>query len=226
MPTYTAWPTTTDVSATLANAGITLRSSVDNAYIAAKISAVAARIVHRTHRQFVTSTEDRYFDGNDSGEMVIDEYVTLGTVSQIGFIITSSPLTLANVVEVSQSTYGKDRIQIYRGSYPSYTGLYVDRFPAGRGNILITGTTWGYAATIPYDLWEGCRDMAAAILAAEAVTEDGRLMEGWTEADVTEKYMKGAPGEALGWSQRFEELLKEYKRPMRSHLKRMTAPLI
>lgn len=223
---YNAWPTTANVSETLAAAGITLRSGVDATHIGGKISAVTERIKHRTHRQFVTSSEDRYFDGNDSGEMQIDEYVTLGTVSQIGFIVTSSPLTLANVVEVSQYTYAKDRIQIYQGSYPAYSGLWVDRFPAGRSNILCSGFTWGYASAIPADLWEGARNAAAALLAAEAVGEEGKILAAWTEADVSETFLPTLPNDVLGWVTAFKELLNEYKRPSRVKSKRSTAPLI
>lgn len=193
-----------------------------------------ARLVKkRTHREFVVvNDEDRYFDGNDSGELTIDEFVTLNSVTLVGTIYGSgSSLTLTNVVEVSQATYPKNRIQVFRGSFPVLSGLYYDRFPAGRGNILINAD-WGYGAAIPEDLWGAVRDEVVFRLIAEIVSAadsgvSGMLMKSWEVADESEAYdTSKIPGEYLKGHERFLQALIDYKRPARKVVARAWTPSV
>ncbi len=219
-PSYAAWPTISDVQDRLDMAGITLRTSSRVSaptYRQRVLDAVTAEVTKRTHRTFVPVTETRYFDGSGTGVQEVDEIVTLTSVAVMGWV-SGSPLTLDNVYLRQDKTYPHTLIEITQGILPAAV-LYFDAFPAGRQNIKVVGS-WGYAATIPADLWESVAEETAARLAAESVFDpDGRL-ESWREADgTTEKYVLQLVGEAAEWHPRFVDRVKDYTRAVDRNLR-------
>ncbi|HKU51596.1 MAG TPA: hypothetical protein VJQ25_03945 [Nitrospira sp.] len=230
MPTYTAWPIEADITATIAAIGVTLRAGQNSAYITRQLLALAQQVKKQTRRQFVVSgsvqsPETRYFDGSGTGQMEIDEYRSIDSVTLLNFGALSGTVAMANVHEVEQNILPKTRLYIYQSSLPAFSRVYIDSFPRGRANIQVDGI-WGYDDTIPADLWEAFAKEASARLAAEAIFNTNGRLESWSEADVSEKYMLQLPGEAAGWHQGFVDAIKSYKRPFQVHANRTKRQMV
>lgn len=226
MATHTAWPVLTDISLVAGSMGITLgTATMSTAFQQYQLDAVIEAINQGTRRTWITATEDRYFDGSGSGQLEIDEYVTISTVQLVGWFGVTAGLALQNVVEVSKNQFPKTRIQIFRGSIPAFYNVWVDRFPVGRSNILINAL-WGYANTIPNDLWWGAAYQAAAVLINLSLFKTDGFLIKWQEADVTEVRNYMDPFKFFKSGKTFESLIKFYKKPSSFFFDKQTRRLV
>jgi hypothetical protein len=207
----TAWFTIADVEEVVAAAGLELSDSVTDDYIQLKINAVVQEIGRRTRRQFVADEEDttHYFDGSGTGLLEIDEMISLTSVEFIGFSNTPPLMEVDGVYLADDTVFPRNRLLIRQGSPFWY---WANRFPQGRRNIAVTGI-FGFASSIPLDLWSAGAEEVASRLGAEGqFTQAGRLSE-WAEADVREKYDIKTITEALPWHKHFEDAVTGYTRP-------------
>jgi hypothetical protein len=214
---YTAWPDASAVIEMLAAANITLPGTVTGDVIQLHIDSAAASMQQETHRQFVPGTagETRYFDGSGNAMMEIDEFITITAVEFLWFPLVAG-VNLANFSVISKKTFPNTKIYIYQGA-ANATYAYIHTFPKGRNNIKITGT-WGYAATIPQDVWKAVAAKAAGELATlNAMTAQGRLVS-WTDLDVSENYGTEHCEEAAGWTKQYNKAVKIHKKTLRSLL--------
>lgn len=232
-PSSDAWPTAADVEAVLADAGVTLRSSER---VQSVLDAVIAEVAQRTQRQFAPDTEDttRYYNGSGTAQLEVDEILELTSVTVIG--VQSDPgYTLADVQIVSQQERPQTLLVVGRGNLPAIGPTAYPRFfPAGRLNIAVTGR-YGYAETIPADLWEAVCGEAAARVANEAIFRPGGRLQSYKDGEVDETYHLGVtatseaglePTVGLGWHRRFEAAIRRYKRPVGRKLRRLVAPMV
>lgn len=221
---YTAWPTRTNLSAFLAGANVTAVLS-DTDMLDGLILSAAERITKATNYQWLAgeADEERFYDGSGTGLLQIDEYID---VSEVEFLIfpQATGVNVTSYVEVSRNLVPKTLLQIYQGATHATYG-YLDRFPAGRSNVKVTGQ-FGYAASIPYDVWFAVLKKAAADVATmSGLSAQGKVID-WTEGDVSERYSDKVVGEAAGWVAEFDMVCRKRRKP-RSHRKRMaTTPLV
>lgn len=212
---HTTWPTITDVSALVSAMGgtVTAGTAIQDSILDAVIQTVNLR----THRTWIPTTTTRYYNGNDQGEIEIDEFITISTIELIGWFGVTTGLELSNFAPIeNRPGYPNTRLQIYRGSIPAFYRHWVDRFPSGRQNLKITGI-FGYATTIPDDLWWGVAAQAAGIhlnmLQYGAQGTAGFLIK-WAEADVTEVRNALDPFKFVGIPYgSLKALIKVYKKP-------------
>jgi hypothetical protein len=217
MADYSAWPLVADVRELMAACAITLRIDADDqdAYIQRKIDSVVEEIGKRTKRQFVAGSEgeERTYDGSGLPEIHVDEMIALTGVSSLSYDGGSE--SSIDSVELCEDQY-QARTRIV--SRTGYT------FPAGRRNIVVTGT-FGYAEEIPSDLWEACAQEAAHRLALEVGYRPiGRVAE-LKVGDSTTKYRDDKPW-MTGWNQNYKAAIQRYRRrtPMRNA--RLTPPMV
>lgn len=215
---YTDWPTSADVITRLTNAGITPRSTIDATYYERATAAVVKHLEHKTHRQFKAGSagEIRYFDGNGSGELDIDEFVAFTSVDVLGYISSSTSISLTQVVSANTETFPKNRLIIFQSSMPTVYNSFINRFPRGRRNIKVTGT-WGYSQYINDEVWWAVSGMIAAQIAAETVQggSGGRIRK-WIEGDAMEELDLKLPGEVIGWVDDFKRVINAYRKPFRA----------
>lgn len=215
---YAAWPTTTEVLSKVAEYNVTVGAAVTTDLVQNEIDAVTREIQQETKRQFVAGSagEVRYFDGSGTGVQPIDEIITFTSVEFLGWTQTSGLLLTNPIVDV-QNLYPQDRLYIYRGSVPNIGRVYIDRFPRGRQNIKVTGT-WGYASTIPADLWVAAQDEAAVRIIAKVIYKQKGFLEGWKDDDVSITRKILVPGEWGDVHKRFLKTMERYRKPMQRHL--------
>lgn len=215
---YEAWPTKANIDERLTSAGLSARDGLTQGYYDQVVSAVVALLHKKTHRQFLKGEEGeiRYFDGNGTGSIVIDEFVAIEEVQVIGYVGGNLSMTLSNAISADSATFPKNRILIFQSSLPQLNVQYLNYFPRGRRNIKVTAQ-YGYAEYIPDDIWFAVCGKAAAILAAEAVQggTGGRVRK-WIEGDAQEDLDLTLPGEAVGWDAGFKDIIKSYRKPMRA----------
>lgn len=218
---YTAWPIAADVTARLVSAGVTPRASgqaaVDRAQSA--LDAVIAEVARVTRRQFVCDQAPvrRLFDGTGTAEEEIDELVEFVSAAALGY--QSWPgFDLANIVAVHEQGLPCSRLIRGQGSVPAWPTEAAlvpipAVFPAGRRNIAVTAR-WGYAETIPADLWDAVLCGATLRLAREAtLSQDasGGIIAEWQEGDERTRYAPDG-AKALGWADAFDCAVARYKR--------------
>lgn len=230
----TAWPTPAEVLEKIAAAAVTLSASFTTAYIQGILDAVAQTVAIKTRRQFVAGSagEIRYFHGSGTPEMEVDEFITVTLVRVLWLDAGGTGLTLSSAVALEENGLPNTRIVLARGSPPLIYGTLVDHFPEGRGNIEITGT-WGYAATIPQDLWEAVRAEAAARLVDESLFRATGRLQAWHDDDVSETYQlpggSGAdprPAVWTGWHRGFTAALRDYRRPTGHRFRKLRPVLL
>ena len=213
---HSTYPITSDVSSYLTSIGSS--TIINSSILTAWLSAAVASLERQTRRQFVATTETRYFDGSGTGELAIDDYVSISSVKLYGVIGSSSPLTFSSWCE--EAVYGspKSKILIARGSVPAFSPLFVERWPEGRRNIEVTGT-WGYSSSVPDDVWQGLVEVAAgctldAVAAATSGnTTGGGPLTSWQEGDIRETFDASVQlSTKLGASSRFAELVRIYSK--------------
>lgn len=230
---YSLWPTAADLESRLAAAGVTVRDGAD---LQGALDALVAEVERETRRQFVPDAEDttRFFDGTGAAELWVDELVSLTEVRVLGYP-DDLGTALPNVELVYRQGEPRDRIVVARHSTPATGGAYgapgygwglhgaaltPRAFPAGRQNIAVTGR-FGYAETVPADLWRAVLGEAAARLTDEATfSTRGRLVE-YKDDEVSEKYALGTTATSvdglrgsvsLGWSPQFAATVARYRR--------------
>jgi hypothetical protein len=222
--TYTTLPTVTQLDDLLASAGVSgLSASVDADLRTAYIDAAVAQIQKETRRQFVPGSagEIRYYDGNGTGRLEIDEYIDITAVKFV-LLPQSSSTTVTEFVEVQQQATPKTVLQIYRGR-ANYTTTYYPQFPEGRSNIEVTGQ-FGYASSIPADVYVAILKMAAAQLVGDnSIASGGGLMlKSWTNADRKEDYdTSGLASQKAGWDDFAKGVIRRYRKPLGTSLRQM-----
>lgn len=223
---YTAWPTVTD-SVNIAEAmNQTIGATVSTELQTVVRDAVVERVKRFTQRTWIPETETRSFDGNGTGILEVDDYITLNSIVIVGWFGQTTGLTLENFNAVEKNTFPNNRIQIYRGSIPNYVGQWANAFPIGRSNIEINAV-WGYDTTIPPDLWLAVAYQQTGILLNWKQFESAGYLVKWQEADVTEVRMRLDPFEFFKHSGLdFDKVLKRYKRPSGIQLRKQAKRLI
>lgn len=230
MPDYTDWPIEADAQLLLTSCAVTTRLTSDEftERFNRLRAQVVGRILRRTHRQFVASDESRYYDGTGAAEQEVDEMVSLTSVQVIG--LQSDPgYTLDNVLLVSEQAIAKTRIIVAQGSLPAYATNavflpYRTIFPVGRQNLLVTGT-FGFAASIPEDLWEGaCCEMMYLMSQEVLFRPIGRVKEQKTGDNTTIYILDSAA--VTRWHDSFLQALKDYKRPPGRRLRMQNSRMI
>lgn len=214
---YTAWPTTTELTARLSQMGVTLPAAFDSSSQQSAIDAITTIVTSVTKRTFVAFAGVKYFDGTGTGEIEIDEYISFTDVQLVGYL-SAPALSMANVYGPAEEQKPNTRLMIFQGSLPALGRIWLDSFPRGRRNIKVTGT-WGYGATIPVDLWEAVLDAAADRLARRKTYSTAGLLGSIRDDDVTLQYggtagMGEAAITALSPYGELMAALKKYKRPM------------
>jgi len=209
----TVWPVAQDIKDIATAMGSALPSRITDTVINQCIDGAVRNIIQHTKRTWIPVNEKRYFDGSGTGEMEVDDFISLTTVNIIG-IQSTVTAPLDNVSPVVRANFPNTRIQIYKGSIPFYNNQWITIFPIGRSNIEIDAR-WGYAESIPDDLWLCAAYQAVAMgLNFSTYNADGFLIK-WTEADVAEvrnrydpfKHLGGMPGMS------YRDIIKLYKRP-------------
>lgn len=222
---HTAWPTIADVSVIASAMGVTLNVTAQSQEFQNTIlDSVINNIATKTRRQFLVTTESRYYDGNDTGELEIDEFITLNSIEIIGWWGITSGLTISNPIAVNRAQFPNTRIQVYRGSIPALYRVWIDRFVQGRGNILVNAA-WGYGTTIPSDLWLGAAYQATGILLnMRQYNEDGYLIK-WSEEDVTQVRNRMDPFKFFDSGMTWKGLLTSYRKPSSYFIRKQTRSL-
>ncbi|HAM58331.1 MAG TPA: hypothetical protein DCQ64_24115 [Candidatus Rokubacteria bacterium] len=225
MATYTAWPTSDDVDASLADIGVTLRATGAQATaLKARVkAAVEAEVGTRTGRQWLADSVDavRYFDGSGTQEQEVDEMISLTSVTVLG-PPTETLETLSNVVLRTDQGLPYTRIIRLRGSIPGLQTDYV--FPVGRQNVGVTGK-WGYAASIPADLWEAAAGEQAFRAAKRVGWRPTGRIKGRTIGDTRVDYAN-VEAEVTGLHDQFEAAVARYTRPAGRRLRNLRPRMI
>jgi hypothetical protein len=224
---YTAWPTIGDVSSIMRAMNQTLNASIDNHLQTNTIRAVIETVKRRTLRDFVVTTETRYYDGNGTGRMEIDEHITISTIAISGWYGNSIGLELPTVYSVVRPGVPKTKLQIFRGSLPAMGNHYINIFPSGRSNIEVTGD-FGYDTTIPMDLWLGVAYQAAGIFMNWDRYRSAGFLIKIQEADVAEVRQQMNPFDLMKTDGvlSFESVIQRYKKPSGFSLRKQQRKMI
>jgi hypothetical protein len=193
------------------------------------IADVCAEVERDTLRQFIAGEEDeeRIYDGSGTPEQEVDEMVALTGVTVIG-VANDPGYTIAPVL-VSEQGRPQTRLVLGRGSLPAWqtAGVMIPSqnvFPAGRQNIVVTGT-FGYAATVPIDLWESvCGEMALRLCQEVSWRPIGHVIQQKIGESST-TYKPALPW-ATGWHDRYRQALKRYRRPSGRRLRLLRSPMV
>lgn len=214
---YSAWPSPADVGILLASAGIVMKL-LDPEYtqrLQDVLDAVTADIALSTHRQFIADTADttRNYDGSGTAQMEADEMVSLTSVSVIGLPGASS-YTLGGAFLVQEQMRPQTRIILARGSSPAWAtdGGWLPEpliFPNGRQNISVTGR-FGYAATVPADLWQAAAAEAAYRAASEAIFDPAGRVSQWVEGEERESHALPESADTQ-WHSIFTRTVRQYR---------------
>jgi hypothetical protein len=223
MPDYTKWPIGGDVLSRLASAGITPR---DVQRIPDIVTAVAKKVTHQTRRQFIADTvaSARLYDGSGTVEIEIDEFISLSSMQILGYVGVASAITVTSPVVCQDQDLPQTRVLLFSGTTPIYAGIYIDKWPEGYRNIQAT-CVWGYAATIPADLWEAVAEQSAKLVAIESQSSARGVITELREGDVLQKFAVAGVDSPL-WDKGLREAIKDYTRPLGRRLRRLRAPMI
>lgn len=217
MGSKTAWPTFSDVTATISAAGGTVSTAFTTAYVQEVLDAVVQTVNMETKREFIPVTETRKFNGSDTGELVIDDFIAVTSVQ-----ILTNPgmifgITVNNWGVMDKALYPNNRLYIVTGTMPAITPLYLERWPKGRNNIVVSAT-WGYGPYIPDDIWAAVKFQVAATLLSHSLYDPSGYLIKVAEADVTEVRNLMHPTEFVGLSggdksnhMSFRNIIKKYK---------------
>lgn len=224
MPNYTIWPAPADVRAMLATTNVALPSAVTNDLIQLRIDSAVQTLTKKTlNRQFLVTTEQRFFDGSGNGEMVIDEYRNI-TQIDLFLVPTMSVTSISQFFQVERAKTPRTRIQIYQGP-PNVPFGWFTYFPEGRANVGITGT-WGYDDTIPADVWEAVLGKAAGdLLDVNRLSASG-LQTDLKMLDDSIKFDPRLLSMVSGWEGKFKAVCVTYRRPMRQFMAQRYPQLI
>lgn len=227
---YAAWPTVAHVNLFLTAAGLSLRLSSGDAETRILFAAdeVIGELERTTLRQFIADTSPtvRFYDGNGTSELDIDEFITLQSVAIVGY--QSDPgFVLANITSVQEFGKPVTRILATHGAYPAWQtqGLPVAQiFPEGRQNVLVTAR-FGFGPYVPTDLWNAVCGEIAARVGAEAVYDPAGRVSEWQEGVEREQHELPLV-DATGWHEAYRKALRRYRRPTNRKLRRCTIRMI
>jgi hypothetical protein len=124
----------------------TISDSFDT-QIEAWINAADAYIDNYCNTSFESSTETRYFDGNGSNELILDDLLT----------VTSLQFLDPNGVDLDDTLTENDDFFLYPYNETCKYKIILNpegdqaEFPKGSHRIKITGT-WGKSTTVPADI--------------------------------------------------------------------------
>jgi hypothetical protein len=227
---YTTWPTVQQVKDYLAASGIPIRNNSDT-HIQRTIAGVVSDLEVRTHRQFIADTVDssRKFDGTGTGELVVDDMVSLTSVKILGYTGIAA-WDVSTAVLLEENSFAKNKIIIASGVPYQFNYGVFSRFPEGRANIEVTGK-FGFDIYIPDDVWLAVCARSATILAGQFITDSktGRILSSWIEGASSEKYTDGSfkqIGEVQGWIKQWTDTVRIYKKPFAERSKRVKRVMI
>jgi hypothetical protein len=222
---HTAWPVLTDISNVAMAMGVTFPLTLVEDVQQNVLDSVVDNFTNKTHRTWIATDDTRYYDGNDTGEIEVDEYITLSTLQVVGWFGITTGAVLENMVPITRPGFPQTRIQIYRGSLPGLYRVWIDRFPVGRSNIAITAK-WGWATTIPADVWMAVNYKAAGILVnIDNYEKEGFLIK-WQEAGVTEVRNYMDPFKFFHSGMTYENIIDQYKKPAGYFIRKQARRLI
>ena len=144
---YTAWPTSNDVLTRLSSAGVTLRNGVASARMSTVLQDVAGEVERRTLRKFIADQNDvtRYYDGNDLPALIVDEMVSLTSVSVLTY---PSPLSLVlnpDAIPTAPVPYVMaDAVLVYEQGKPM-TRIVAERVSTPDYHMRFPGAYGGYS---------------------------------------------------------------------------------
>jgi len=220
---YTAYPTVSDVTDLLASANITLGAGVTADIKQLKIDAAIAELEHATGRKFAPGAtgEIRYYNGSGTGEIVIDEYVSIESIEFLQLPGVST-ITITNWAEVEHPPFPKTHVQILRGPSNMSVGWWT-KFPQGRSNIKVTAQ-FGFEE-VPAAIWSAVASKAAANLADAARMSGNGMLTGLKDLDQDFTWSSEQIGTLAGWKSEFDAAKALYRRPLRTFLQR-TRPVL
>lgn len=225
-PTYTDWPTATEIKAVVSAHNTTVGAAITDDIINRFRDAAVSELEKVTHIQFKKSTgQTRYYDGSGTGELEIDHYVTLTSVKILGYWGVGSSLTISSAVEVERNLFPKTRIYIYRTTLISNTTVLIDKFPMGRNNIEVVAD-FGYGATIPPDVFEAVCDRTAAKVLSAYIYNPIGMLTNWKEADVAEAYEIPVVSTYTMLNEGWRHVLKSYRYPTSKVVRRFARPVL
>lgn len=228
MPDYTKWCQVVDVLGRLQVLGVNLRvpSAPAAERVQSAIDEVTGEVAIRTLRNFLPGppNETRTYDGTGTAELEVDEIIELVSAVVVG--IQSAPgYTLANVKTIFEQNKPTTRLVVAVGAVPAMTteGAFIPYqwvFPAGRQNIVVTGT-FGYGAQIPAALWNAVLDEAVRRVAQEAIFNPaGGIVVSWELESAKQQFMPGGIT-ALGAARKYADALRDWKRPAGRRLRNL-----
>ena len=225
---YTSWPILSNVQARLTAANIVLRTPADTDRQQAAMDAVVAEVLRRTQRQFQPGVTDevRYYDGSGSPEQEVDEMISLSSVFIVAY--DQQPVfELTDALLTFEQGKPKTRITVSRGTITTYAGgsllPYAWHFPAGRQNVQVTGQ-FGFAPTIPSDLWEAvCGEMATRLAREATFFQAGQV--NFNKAGDEEQRFAIKSVDTV-WHGEFEAMIAFYKRRMGRKLRGLRNPML
>ena len=147
----------------------------------------------------------KYYDGNDSDSLEIDDLhsLTALTVFDVGFDVSSLALYPANETPKTlikiKSTYAPQ-------SASSRQPVFL--FDRGEQNIAVTGI-WGYGTEVPKDITLACLKIVAAIIKENFGQGDANEITSESIGDYSVNYEKVSE---IAGALQVDELLKPYRR--------------
>ena len=228
MPDYTHWFTDEDILTALDATGVTPRTLKR---VESVREAVIQQIGFKTLRQFVAGPqgEVRTYDGNGTPLCEVDEMISLSNVTVLG--MQNQPgYPLENVTLVYEQGKPYTRLQLAQGSLPAFAPAgvwqpYMAIFPAGRQNVLVTGQ-YGFAATIPADVWNAGLEQCAAMLTRETFFAVGGAVSEKRQGDTMTQFKLPDVSNPAGWTTEFARVLRDYRRPQGRRLRNLRQRMI
>lgn len=225
---YTSPPTYANLASFLSSVGLgPLAAVIAGDFGAMYLASATASIQRDCDRQFVPSAAGvvRSFDGSGTGLQFIDDAVSVTAVSYLIFP-QSTGVQVQGWIPVSEPDKPIHKLQIYQGPSGVSYG-FRPFFPEGRHNISVTAT-WGYAASIPVDVWEAILLKAAsgAVNSNVLSQRGGGSLTSWKDDDVQEDYdPKTLPSVIAGWDMRIAHIVDRYRRSITERYQRLSAPI-
>ena len=222
---YTTWPTVSNLADLLASANITLPSAVTTDVKQMRIDSAVSLIEHTTGRRFKagSTSEVRCYDGSGTGMIEIDEYISISSI-YLFQIPSQTTVQLTNWFEVERVPFPKTQVQIMQGPANQPYGYWY-YFPKGRSNVQITGQ-FGYGANIPSQVWQSVLAKAAADMADSLRVTQYGILDGFRDLDQDFKWSDQQIGMLAGWRQDFAAACKQFRRPLKSQLRRNMQALV
>lgn len=228
---YTDWPTAAQIIEQLNVAGIPIRDNTLPTFYAGIVDGVVSELERRTQRQFIADTVDseRAFDGSGSGEQMVDDMVSLTTVSVSGWIGIEA-FNITDAVLLDQKIFPRNKIIMAQGPPYQYVHGVFTRFPEGRANIFVTGK-WGFGTYIPDSVWLAVRSRVSTKMASMFLADSntGRIIKSWMEGSSAEKYADGdfkQIGEIQGWIEEWKCCINDFRKPLNDRMKKKVRPMI